>query len=94
MVKLVTVDALPDYRLRVAFSDGVVSEIDLSYLIGRGVFSALSDPAFFQRVSVGEGGEITWDGKVDMCADAVYLQVTGKTPEELFPGLAAKGSHA
>ncbi len=94
MVELVAVTALTDNRLQVTFSDDVVGELDLSALIGRGVFSALRDPAFFRSVSIGEGGEITWGGKVDMCADAAYLEVTGKRPEDLFPGLTAKGPHA
>ena len=94
VVKLVAVEALPQWRLKVAYSDGVEGEVDLSDLVGQGVFQVLSDPDVFRQVSIGNGGEITWAGKVDICSDSVYLQVTGKRPEDIFPGLAAKGSHA
>ena len=92
MIKLVAVEALPQYRLRVAYSDGVEGEVGLSDLVGHGVFSVLSDAEFFAQVSIGSGGEISWEGKVGFCSDAVYLQVTGKKPEDIFPSLAARGS--
>ena len=94
MVTLVTVEALPQYRLRVVYSDGVQGDVDLSDLVGQGVFSVFSDPEFFGRVSIGSGGEITWKGKVDICPDAVYLELTAKKPADLFPSLTAKGSRA
>ena len=94
MIELVAVEALPQYRLRVVYSDGVEGEVDLSDLVGQGVFSVFTDVEFFGRVSVGSGGEITWEDKVDICPDAVYLEITGKRPEELFPSLTPKGSHA
>lgn len=94
MPKLVSVEALPQYRLRLAYSDGVKGEVDLSDLVGQGVFSVWTDPEFFGRVSVGSGGEISWDDNVDICPDAIYLEITAKTPEELFPSLTPKGSHA
>ena len=94
MVKLVAVEALPQWRLKVAYSDGVEGEVDLSDLVGQGVFQVLSDPDVFRQVSIGSGGEIAWGDKVDICPDAVYLEITGKRPEELFPNLLPKGSHA
>ena len=94
MVRLVAVKALPQYRLRVVYSDGVEGEVDLSDLVGQGVFSVFSDPEFFGRVSIASGGEITWEDKVDICPDAVYLDITGKAPEELFPNLSSKRSYA
>ena len=94
MINIVAVEALPQYRLRVVYSDGVEGEVDLSDLVGQGVFSVLADPEFFSKVSVGSGGEITWEDKVDICPDRIYLEITGKTPEELFPNVMPKGSHA
>jgi hypothetical protein len=94
VVRLVAVEALPQYHLRVVFSDGVEGEVDLSDLVGQGVFSVLSDPEFFAQVSIGSGGEIAWGDKLDICPDAVYLEVTGKSPQELFPNLTRKGARA
>jgi hypothetical protein len=32
-------------------------------------------------------GELGWGDQIDLCPDALYLKVTGKTPEDLFPAL-------
>jgi len=45
-------------------------------------------------VSIGSGGELRWSDEVDLCADALYMQITGKTPEEVFPGIAKATIHA
>ena len=34
-------------------------------------------------MNIGSGGEITWDDRVDICPDTVYLRLTGKTPDAL-----------
>jgi hypothetical protein len=87
MFKPVEVKALPDYRIWIRFADGVAGEVDLSHLAGRGVFSLWRDEAVFQQVHIGSHGEIAWNAEMELCADSMYLQLTGKTPEEVFPNL-------
>lgn len=60
----------------------------------RGVFKAWNDIAFFNAVRFGSHGAIEWGADIDICPDAMYLQLTGKLPEELFPSLAAVHSDA
>ena len=79
--------ALENYRLWVQFSDGVEGIVDLAGFVGQGVFALWNDYREFEKVSVGPGGEIAWGDEIDMCPDAIYLQVTGQKPEELFPRL-------
>jgi hypothetical protein len=31
--------------------------------------------------------ELVWREQVDPCSDALYLKVTGKKPEDIFPAL-------
>lgn len=81
------VKPLDNYRLWVKFSDGVEGIADLSEFAGKGVFALWNDYREFQRVHIGPGGEIAWTDQIDMCPDAIYLRVTGKRPEELFPKL-------
>jgi len=88
MLKAIEVKALSDYRIWVRFADGVAGEVDLSYLTGRGVFSLWQDYTAFQRVHLGTSGEIVWTDEVELCPDSIYLKLTGKTPEEIFPNLA------
>jgi hypothetical protein len=88
MLRAVEVKALSDYRIWVRFADGVAGEVDLSYLAGRGVFSLWQDYTAFQGVHLGPSGEIAWTDEVELCPDSIYLKLTGKTPEEIFPNLA------
>ena len=87
MVKPVDVTPLPGYRLRLRYADGVEGEVDLSGLVGKGVFRLWDDSNAFEAVSIGSSGEIRWSDEVDLCADALYMQITAKSPEEVFPNL-------
>ncbi|TWU28227.1 DUF2442 domain-containing protein [Bythopirellula polymerisocia] len=93
MPSLVAVSALPSYYLQVSYEDGTTGKVNLSHLVGQGVFSAWQDVSFFNQVKVGEFGELTWGQGIDLCPDALYLQLTGKSPEEVFPG-SSLNSHA
>jgi len=77
---------LPEYRLWLRYDDGVEGEVDLSDLAGRGVFEAWSRPGFFETVSIGDHGAIAWGQDLDLCPDALYVQLTGKSPAEVYPG--------
>ena len=83
----VEVRALEPYRIWLRYDDGVEGEVDLSDVAGKGVFAAWEDHAFFSGVHLGPAGSIAWSERIDMCGDALYLEITGMTPEELFPGL-------
>lgn len=83
------VKPLPGYQLHIRYADGVEGDVDLSELAGRGVFSHWDDPGAFERVSIGDSGEIRWSDQVDLCPDALYLEITGKSPEDVFPNLRA-----
>jgi len=94
MLKPVEVKPLPGYKLRLKYADGVEGEVDLSGLVGKGVFRLWDDPNAFQNVSIGSSGEIRWGEQVDLCADALYMQLTGKSPEAVFPNLRKAGVDA
>lgn len=93
MIKPIEVCALPNYRIYVKFSDGVEGEVDLSDLVGKGVLETWRDPHFFQQVHIGAGRRIQWSGEIALCPDALYMRVTGKTPEEVFPQLVQESTH-
>ena len=87
MRRAIAVQAQDNYMLWVRFDDGVAGSVDLSNLVGKGVFAAWSNPEEFDKVHIGPGGEIAWNDQIDMCPDAIYLKIAGKKPEELFPTL-------
>jgi hypothetical protein len=94
MFKLLEVEPRAGYRLRLRYADGVAGEVDLSHLAGKGVFRLWNNPQAFERVSIGSCGEVRWSDEVALCADALYLEVTGKSPEEVFPNLKKAPAHA
>jgi hypothetical protein len=94
MLTPIEVKPLPDYRLYLRYADGVTGEVDLSSLVGQGVFHLWNDVKAFEDVSVGSGGELRWSDDVDICADALYMQLTGKTPAEVFPSIGKVEVHA
>ncbi len=87
MRRITNVKALQPYRLELTFDDGTSGTVDLAHLAGRGVFACWNDLAVFERVQIGASGELLWADEVDLCPDALYLKVTGKKAEEMFPAL-------
>jgi hypothetical protein len=94
MKQIIAFEVLDNYRVRLRFDDGVEGVADLSALVGKGVFAAWRDYEFFRQAYVADYGSLTWPGELDLCPDALWLQVTGKQPEDLFPNLKTLASHA
>jgi hypothetical protein len=94
MNKIVSFRVLSGYRLWLRYADGVEGEVDLSDLAGRGVFEAWNERRFFEAARLDESGTLVWGNSLDLCPDALYLRLTGKSPEEVFPNLKGFGVHA
>ena len=94
MIKPVSVEARPSYRIWIRYADGEEGEIDLSHLIGRGVYKAWDKPGFFDRVYITSYRAIAWDDEVELCPDALYLELTGKSVEEIMPGARSLVTYA
>ena len=94
MLKPVEVKALANYKLYIKYEDGVEGEVDLSDLVGKGVFSLWNDKKAFKNVSIGKNGEIKWADRIDICPDAMYMKITDKSPEEAFSNLKKVDTHA
>ncbi|MBI4179259.1 DUF2442 domain-containing protein [bacterium] len=88
------VQVLQDYRLELTFDDGVRGVVDLSNLLGKGVFASWRDYHFFDQVQIGSSGELVWGSQIDLCPDSLYLKATGKKPEDIFPAFRHEPSHA
>lgn len=69
--------ALPNFRLRVRFVDGLEGIVNMAEMVRSkkaGVFAVLSDPARFKQVYV-ETGAVTWPGELDLAPDAMYAEI-------------------
>lgn len=84
MFEPVAVEALPGYRIWIRYRDGAEGEVDLSYLAGRGVFVLWNEEREFAKVHIGPGYAISWSEEVELCPDAVYLRLTGRSPEDVL----------
>jgi len=94
MKKVISVKILQNYQADLTFDDGVSGVVDLSHLVGKGVFEAWRDSGAFEQARIGTGGELVWGDHIDLCPDSLYLKITGKTPEEIFPALRHVPAHA
>jgi hypothetical protein len=93
-MRITQAKALPGFRLELRYESGESGVVDLSTLVGRGVFSAWEDPNAFSAVQLTAEGAVEWPGDIDLCPDSLYLQMTGKTPGEVFPVLNGQTTHA
>jgi len=94
MIEIVEAQPLAGYRIRLMFVDGVSGEVDLSHLAGKGVFKYWDQAENFYNVSVINGRWLAWSDEIDLDADTLYLKLTGKQPEDLFPVLKEYPTYA
>lgn len=87
MTHLTTIKPLMDFKLRLAYDDGVEGIVDLSHLKGRGVFKIWDQPGAFENVYIGDSGQVAWSDEIDLCPDALYMKITGQKPEDVFVNL-------
>ena len=93
-MKITEVRPLENYKLFLRFDDDVSGVVDLSDVAGRGVFEAWNRDGIFEKVRVTKPGALAWPGELDLCPDALYLRLTGKQPEDIFPALRKRVTHA
>jgi hypothetical protein len=94
MYKIINVKVLQGYQLELEFKDGKKGIVDVSHLVGKGVFVLWDDYTIFESVRIGASGELIWSDQIDLCPDSLYLQMTNQKPEELFPSLKPKVAYA
>jgi hypothetical protein len=93
-MKILTAKPLPNFCLELHFDSGESGIVDLSSFAGKGVFAAWEDAGLFEQVVVTADGAVEWPGEIDLCPDSLYLRMTGKKPEDIFPALQNRLSHA
>jgi Protein of unknown function (DUF2442) len=76
IVHVTSVRCIGSYRLRLAFEDGRVGELDFSQEEWRGVFEPLRDPTFFGQVELDEElGTIVWPNGADFAPETLHRMV-------------------
>jgi Protein of unknown function (DUF2442) len=75
--RVTEVEALPGFRLRVVFVDGLTGTVDMSRMVHSpkaGIFAALADPSLFAQVRL-EYGAVAWPGELDLAPDAMHAAI-------------------
>lgn len=72
----------PNYNLLLKFKDGTIGTIDIKPLIEKGgVFTALGGT--FNQVQIAPSGRfIVWPDEIDLCADALYIEIKHQAEAE------------
>jgi len=93
-MRITKVAPLAGFRLELCFDNGESGVVDLSSYVGRGVCAAWAEPGVFEQVTVTPEGAVEWPGEIDFCPDALYLRMTDRRPEDVFPSLRDRLTHA
>jgi hypothetical protein len=93
-MKITEVKPLAHFKLSLRFDNGASGIVDLNDMIGHGVLEAWNRSDVFEKVRITELGALEWPGAIDLCPDALYLRLTGKRAEDIFPVLRERAAHA
>jgi hypothetical protein len=76
LVRVTDVEIIDGYRLRLAFSDGAVGEIDLAEELWGEVFEPLREEALFRQARVDpELGTVVWPNGADLDPESLRANV-------------------
>lgn len=92
MNRVMQVESRVGYRIWLRYADGASGEVDLSDMAGKGVFRSWRDPGFFAGVHVAPHGAVAWSDEIELCADALYLELTGQPSGRLLSGLRSEAA--
>jgi len=84
LVKPIEVKPGDGYRIWIRYDDGVAGEIDLSDFAHKGVFKVWAERSYFESVHLSPYRGVSWPGELDLCADMLYMRLTGKSYEDLY----------
>jgi hypothetical protein len=71
---LIEATPVDGYTVNVRFEDGLIADVDLSYLLDYGgVFEPLRDIEYFRRLRAdAEAGTIVWPNEADIAPETLY----------------------
>jgi hypothetical protein len=83
MHRIVSDEPLPQWRLKVAFEDGVSGIFPVEPARRGGVFLKLLDARVFNAVTVNpDFGCVEWPGGIDLCPHAMHQAMCRFKPDE------------
>ncbi len=71
--KVMNVEPLNDFKLRVVFVNGDAKIFDVNPYLEKGIFTELKDKNYFKQVMV-VAGAIQWPNEQDFSNDTLYIR--------------------
>lgn len=83
--KIISIEAIEKYRLKIVFNDETCGIYDVSDLAGKGVFKLWEKNDQFFKVFVDkESGAICWPGGIDIDTLHAYCSIKEISPDQYF----------
>lgn len=82
-MKVLDVTYQGEYTIHVSFEDGIAGNVRLNELVEKGIFQVLKDLQKFSGVYT-TGYSIAWSEELEIDAAAVYAELSGKDPGNIF----------
>lgn len=70
--KVIKVEPLENYQLRLTFSNGEIRRFDVTPYLNKGIFTELQNIEYFQQIQL-SFGRIQWPHEQDFSPDTLYL---------------------
>jgi hypothetical protein len=92
--KVISVEAIEKYKLRIHFNDNIGGIYDISDLAGKGVFKLWEvEDNFFKVFICKESGAISWPGEIDIDPLNAYCSIKGISPDKYFHSQLDHATH-
>ncbi len=84
----VRVEARPGFTIWLEFAEGSNGLIDFSDVAQGPAFARWQDRAYFESVHIDDYGDIAWADDLQLCADSLYMKLTGCSVDKVWPAYA------
>lgn len=91
-MKIESVKYISGFTLHVKFLDGVEGDVELSDLVSKGIFKVLQNQELFAK-AYNTGYSIAWSEQLEIDSDKIYMEISGKSIDELLPQNPAHASN-
>jgi hypothetical protein len=75
LLKIIAIQPLDNYRMRLEFSTGEIKEFDFAPLLDTPCFQPLRDKALFAQVYLDHGVPSWNGGNIDIAPEALYVSI-------------------
>jgi len=78
MVKVIHVEAKPDFVLALTFDDGIEGEISIADRLFGTMFEPLKKAEYFSLVRIDDYGVVCWPNDADLAPDVLHKKIMQK----------------